>query len=436
MKVLKKKAIAILIMSLIILLSLVLTEKASAGEAAIILLILLAIFTTIDFTMEAKFLKDKQSRYASIVVGLIAIATIGIWGTISVPGTLVSRAKNAGQNNAPITIMTDETYELGLSYFEKSNYEEAIQTLKEVADSSASYVEAQKLLAEATDQYRVELIGTANTYVEKDDFKLAIDILNAGLLVIPKDAELLQTIEDYSLEYTNSVRSAAIADAEVYAAKQDYANVMTAILDARNEIGSDAELDALLKKYTVEYKEFALAKADIIFNSEGYEAAIKFLQEVQKFIVLDDELSNAMDEYKSYKPVAISDLDIWRTDPIYGSCGPSYDSITDNYGNTYSPYFDKGGSNIYRIDKQYSTLSGIFCVKENDNSSNDECRLYIWKITNGQRSSLLYDTVLTGGKTPVEFSIDISGLDFIEICVWEGYGLDGIAFAANLFLAK
>ena len=76
----------------------------------------------------------------------------------------------------------DETYELGLFYFERGDYEEAIQTLKEVADSSSSYVEAQKLLVEATDCYRNGLMDTANTYVEKDDYKLAIDILNAGLL--------------------------------------------------------------------------------------------------------------------------------------------------------------------------------------------------------------------------------------------------------------
>ncbi len=229
MEILKKKSIAVLTMSLIILLTLVLMTKTPIWEAAILLLVLLAVFAVIDFITGAKFFTEKQARSASIVVGVIAIAGIGIWGTISGTGTLAGGGENAGLADVPTPAAADETYELGLFYFERGDYEEAIQTLKEVTNSSGAYVEAQKLLAEATGQYRAGLMNTANTYVEKDDYKLAIDILNAGLLVIPEDTELLQTIEGYSSEYTNTVRTTAIADAETYAAEQDYENALMEI---------------------------------------------------------------------------------------------------------------------------------------------------------------------------------------------------------------
>lgn len=236
MEILKKKSIAVLTMSLIILLTLVLMAKTPIWEAVILLLVLLAVFAVIDFIAGAKFFTEKQARSASIVVGVIAIAGIGIWGTISGTGTLAGGGENAGLAYVPTPVATDETYELGLFYFERGDYEEAIQTLKEVTNSSGAYVEAQKLLAETTDQYRAGLIDTANTYVEKDDYKLAIDILNTGLLIIPEDTELLQTIKDYSLEYTNTVRTTAIADAESYVAEQDYENAITGITVLRYSI--------------------------------------------------------------------------------------------------------------------------------------------------------------------------------------------------------
>ena len=82
MEILKKKSIAVLTMSLIILLTLVLMTKTPIWEAAILLLVLLAVFAVIDLITGAKFFTEKQARSASIVVGVIAIAGIGIWGTL------------------------------------------------------------------------------------------------------------------------------------------------------------------------------------------------------------------------------------------------------------------------------------------------------------------------------------------------------------------
>lgn len=350
-------------------------------------------------------------------------------------GTLAGGGENAGLADVPTPAVADKTYELGLFYFERGDYEEAIQTLKEVTNSSGAYVEAQKLLAEATDQYRAGLMNTANTYMEKDDYKLAIDILNAGLLVIPEDTELLQTIEDYSSEYTNTVRTTAIADAETYAAEQDYESAIKSIWAARDKVGTNVELDALQEKYLEEYKNFAIVRAEELFNNEGYEAAIQFLRKVQSLPLLDSELSAAVENYQSYQPISVAELEIWREDPLSGKCGPNNNSIVDNYGNSYSPYFDYDGSNIYKIDKKYSALTGVFCVKKEENSSFWITYLYIWKITNGERDSLLYSSQLTGGNEPVEFTINVSDVDFIEICLSTGYH-GANAFVANLFLTK
>lgn len=360
---------------------------------------------------------------------------------ISDPGTLIGGGETAGLLNTPASVASDETYELGLFYFERGDYEEAIQTLKEVANNSDSYVDAQKLLAEATDQYRGGIIDTANTYVEKDDYKLAVDILNAGLLVIPEDIELLQMIEEYSSEYAKSVRAKAIADAEAYAAELDYANAIKAIQAAMDEVGANAELDALQEKYLDEYKDFALVRADELFNSEGYEAAVQFLREVQSLPLLDSALSDTIAEYESYKPVSLETLEIWQHGDF--TCGPySHEKLTDNYGNTYKTSYHGSYSgflndltffNVYKVDGKYTTLSGIFCLKKQFNSTERESYLYIYGD-----DVLLESYMIKGGDEPLEFSVDISGISLLKIHPVSATDMGGedMSFIANLFLTK
>lgn len=439
MNILKKKLFAILIMSLVILISLVMIAKAPIEQSAVLLFILLAVFTVIDFIVEAKAFTAKQASVGCIIVGITAIAGIWIWGTLAEPETLIYG--NTAQSNTLTPAVTDETYDLGLFYFERGDYEEAIQTLKGVANNSTSYVDAQKLLAEAIDQYRSKLIDTASTYVEKADYKLAVDILNAGLLVIPEDEKLLQTIKDYSSAYTNTVRATAISEAEAYAAEQDYANAITTIWDAKDEVGADIELDALQQKYIIEYKDFALIQADKIFNSEGYEAAIQFLKEVQSLPLSDSELSNAIAEYESYRPVSLDNLEIWQHGDLI--CGPFTDEVvTDNYGNSYHTFY-RGNSksnwgisysqyNVYKIDKQYTKLSGVFCLKKRWNSIKTDSYLYIYGD-----DVLLEKYTITGGDEPIEFSVDISGVSLLKIMPdSETVDLEDVSFVANLFLSK
>lgn len=399
-----------------------------------VLLILLAIFTVIDFIWNAKSFTKKQAQYTSVAVGVIAIVFVGTWGIFT--GSDAGKTSIWQSSVIPSAESTvDEAYELGQFYFKRGDYEEAIKSLREVPDNSSNYVDAQRLLADAADQYRTGLLDIANEYKEKNDYVVAIDILTAGLAVIPEDKELLQTIDDYSLAHTSFIRINAIADVETYVSEQDYANAIRAIWNAKDEIGDDAELDALQEKYLEEYKKFALVQADKLFNSEGYEAAVRYLQEVQSLPLLDSELSKAVEGYQSYQPISVAELEIWREDPISGKCGPNNGTIVDNYGNSYSPYFDDDGSNIYKVDREYSTLTGVFCVKKEENSSFWITYLYIWKITNGERDGLLYDSQLTGGNEPVEFTINVSDVDFIEICLSTGYH-GANAFVANLFLTK
>lgn len=191
------------------------------------------------------------------------------------------------------------------------------------------------------------------------------------------------------------------------------------------------------------YKNFALVRAEELFDSEGYEAAIQFLREVQSLPLLDSELSAAASEYESYKPVSLDTLEIWQHGDF--TCGPyTHETVTDNYGNNYNTFYSGTSRsgwpgisyshyNVYKVDKIYSTLSGIFCIEKEWNSSTSESYFYVYGD-----GILLEKLTITGGDEPVEFTVDISGVSLLKIKPDSaiGYGGEEISFVANMYVAK
>lgn len=70
MKILQKKSVAILIMSLIIIASLKFTADISILKALVVLIVLLTIFSTVDMTAKAKYLTEAQRKIVSIIIGI------------------------------------------------------------------------------------------------------------------------------------------------------------------------------------------------------------------------------------------------------------------------------------------------------------------------------------------------------------------------------
>lgn len=324
MNFLSKKPVAALIMSLVILASLILIAQMPAVEALIVCGILLTVCILVDLVAGARALTKMQSRLAAIAIGGTTIVGIVIFGVVTgttVPDTDTASSQNprvsqnaeSPANTSPETTAgnekpTDEMYELGLFYYEREEYEKAIQTLDKVKDTSDFYADAMKLRAEVADGYRSSLTDTAKTYVDNGDYKLAIDILNAGLRVIPEDTKLVQTIETYSLEYANLVRTAAITEAETFAAAQDYANALTTIQGAIDEVGGEVELQTLYDYYTNQFRDMTLAEARQVYAEQGYDPSLSIFQDSLAVLPDDEILMAYYDVFLSHKPAQLSNL--------------------------------------------------------------------------------------------------------------------------------
>lgn len=265
MNFLNKKPAAALIMSLVILASLILIAQMPVFEAFVVCGILLAVCILVDIVVGTKALTKMQSRLAAIAIGSVAIAGTVIFGMVTgtkAPDTDTASPQNpsASQNaespanTAPETTEgdekpTDEMYELGLFYYEREEYEKAIETLSGVKVASDYYNQAQETLAEAVNLYRAGLIETADAYVEKTDYKLAIDVLSAGLLVIPQDAELTRMIEENTAIYNNLLREDAINKAQECAANEQFENAALIIEEYIEQLGGDDDIFSLYNMY-------------------------------------------------------------------------------------------------------------------------------------------------------------------------------------------
>lgn len=450
METLQKKTVAIGITSLVIFVSLVFIAKIQVGEALAAILVLLSVFTAIDLAAKTDILTKRHRQFACVTIGILAVAAIAVFEyLISIEPDHASTASNAIPNStSSVTAATerkaDETYDIAMSYYENGNYEEAIKTLRKVKSTSDYYTDAQELLAKITDYYYPLLMERAKTYAENGDYKMATSILDLAVLVFPGDEEILQTLKEYSVAYTTQIRTTAIENAKEATENNDYASAFQDIQSAIDEIGNDAELTALYDSYTTKYREVVLNQASAIFCSEGYLSAIEIINEGLRFLPSDGEFLSAIEEYQTYKPISLDTLEIWQ----YGdfTCGPySHKTVTDNYGNTYDTFYSGTSAsgfpgmsrsffNVYKLDGKYTTLTGSFCIEKKYNSINDESELYIFGD-----DTLLAKYTIKGGDSPIEFSVDISGISLLTIrpdSAVFGMEMKEVSFVANLMLWK
>ena len=130
--------------------------------------------------------------------------------------------------------------------------------------------------------------------------------------------------------------------------------------------------------------------------------------------------------------VSLDQFEIWQEEG--SGCGPyTYEISVDNYGNQYpSCYAGPGDSyNVYKLDAKYHTLSGVFCMDKEFNSTDRVSRLYIYGD-----DQLLATYEITGGDAPIAFTVDVSTVTLLKIRPASAKDFDGaeMSFAADLYL--
>lgn len=255
-----------------------------------------------------KFLKD---AHIAIVITIAVIIVSSLYGISKRP--IDSSQGVASADTLPTSDLlkeiteepiVDELYELGKTYYEVGEFKSSIEVLGKVSTDSPVFTEAQTLLLNATANYCSEILALADDYAARQDYKIAIGIIDEALLVVSKDAKLNGAMA----EYKTAARAAAIEKAEMCIAEEDYEGAILVIQSAITEVGQNEELDVLYGRYIDTYKNLLISKANEVYHTTGYEDAVSILKMGLQTIGDNAKIISLISEYESCTPTSFYSL--------------------------------------------------------------------------------------------------------------------------------
>lgn len=257
------------------------------------------------------------------------------------------------------------------SLFASGLYGEALENYLSVSERDTNYEAAQQKAAEAKGCYLDELEEKLNGCLGDDDYDAALALIQRGRMMLP----------------------------------------------------NETTLDAKETEIRAKYLNYVLEQAEDAFAAEGYESAIRVITSAQNKLGDNERLAAALEEYQSYIPVWLNDLEYFDSDSGYGgSLGDSYihnhSDVTDNFGNTYkyALCLDPGWDNVwgsvrYYLGGNYSTFSGTCVTPYSDRDRNVSGYLEIY----GDDVLLYTSPTMVSDSAPEPFSVDVSGVTFLKI---------------------
>lgn len=165
-----------------------------------------------------------------------------------------------------------------------------------------------------------------------------------------------------------------------------------------------------------------------IYNGTTYLPVRAVGEAVGKAVQWEAKTSSVyIGQHKSDKPaVWLDELDYFNSsyNPLKKG-----ENMKDNLGNTYEHALRIGhwsGYNVYKLNGQYSAISGVLFRTYNCRSESAVSDLKIYGD-----GELLYSASVTKGVDPVEFYIDLTGVLELKIACGDSWTING-KYAAGL----
>lgn len=399
-----------------------------------------------------------------------------------------SETESSQEKGSTISVSEDENqeaikaYNMGISYFDKGDYDNASEELSKVRYGTDKYDEAMEKLKEIYEIKQQAYLKDAQESADNGNYKSAIDTLNTALLYANSDEE--KSIEDKINEYENlwyrhyiesaesdagnghyisaidtlnnalqvypnsaeikeklsEYKQLAFAEIKAHAAGKEYDEAILKLVELKNAFPNDSEVK---KHYDGNYSKYIdgiLKESESINKKKGYQKAIQYLNGI-KNTVSDEKINNKIDYYYGFEPVYLSDFEIYD----YGYLGIDVnETIIDNFESEYSTSISSHGHNFdkeddlyatYYIKSQYKTFSGTFAVAYENRNTERKVRAEIY----ADDVKVFTSNTFKSMSKPQRFSIDVSNVDFIKIkwvCVDDDFAYTETATLFDARLTK
>lgn len=228
--------------------------------------------------------------------------------------------------------------------------------------------------------------------------------------------EQIQTAAD-------SCKSAALTQAEAYAAEKDYDNALQTIEQTLAILPDDSDLKTKQATYSQNYITAAIAQADkaLVDPGKDYEKALDLLRPVMQKFPDDASLKEKYEYYMGFEPVSLFDLISYTSENSFST------DVTDSVGNIHDRAITAGWAygydSSFDIKSSYNTLTGVVGVPEQSKGSSVCGEISIY----GDEKLLWQDKKINGNKKPYNINVDITGVKDLRIFVQgDLYGLDSV----------
>lgn len=303
---------------------------------------------------------------------------------------------------------------------ESGNYIDAIRTMN---NALFSYSGNEKLIQVQSGYYQVYTDSTIDIMTQEIAEGRFSDAINSG----SKTLELLESCsgtDEYVTELDAKMIDCYSKWSDSYIAVEDYENAIRILDSAVRAYSDNLVLSGTRQDYINTYVEKVIQAANSAVAAKDYTLAINLCDIATGVVGNNSVINDEIVYINSMKPVYLDTLE-----PVNFNCWEYYKigtTIKDSLGNKYNDYFNAAklvasaysdAYAEYYLGKKYITISG--CIMPDEYfDKNDECVLAIYAD-----DICVYRSQLIGRKTTIiDFSVDISGAEFIKIVIDEGSG--------------
>ena len=308
-----------------------------------------------------------------------------------------------------------------------------------------------------TEIYLKELFESVETYENKEEYEDAVRLLSNAKLLLPQNGSVESRLTEVQAkkekketeEYNSKIKKIIKKAESVY--KTDG---VEAALEYLKGIDSLYIYDDKIEKKISEYEEIKekaekekydsevasiVKKAEKKFSSNGWEAALNYLDSIDAEYRYDERIQNKIAEYESYRPVLLTDMirdgykngfyDYGYATKIWiGDCEHIDKFLEDNYDNHYESsltacayyygFLIKG--------KGFKKLTGVIALPKGASPR----KPVNFEIIADERSIYKYSNVNDYSQNdvvkPITFEVDISKAEivYIKFDAYDCYGDD------------
>ena len=363
--------------------------------------------------------KNKLSyKIRRFIISLIFVIILVLLGFYFSKEFLIQKQEELSEEK------TKQTYQMAEKALNDKEYKKAIELLQTIAETNDEYA---KKLKEVEQLYLNEYLVEADQYLKSGKYEKALKVLDSieqqlktSEVVIEKKADI--RIAQLKTEVGKLAEAKDNIEILKYLSEFDTENIEK-ISDAIDELKS-------------QYKNSFMLEARELLRTD-YAQAKKYIKSAEKYLSEDMDYQRLLEELKQTTPTTVN-LSTIKPDRISGNITISDGNTAINSleGTEYKNYIlkpdyiagDTEASVEYVLDKKYSKLEGIICIRDfQEGIDLQPAQVTIFD----QNNKKIYSTDNVANNN---FSIDVTKVEKIKIVfktnTKEGY------FIANPILTQ